>query len=94
MSNVIRVTLVDAPGGEPSMLRSTASDGTPELSLDLTALIRLLTAFGPLILSLFTGGFTPATVTALIQALLTILSPADAARVQASLASVQGGPQA
>ena len=89
LKTVLRITLVDAPGGEPSYLASTSPDGSPEYALDLTMLLRLLTTWGPIIAQLFSGGFSPALVQAIITTLLSFLNPADAQRVQASIGGQQ-----
>ena len=92
MADVLRITLTDNKPGEPTVLQSTGADGTPQYALDLTMLLKLLTTFGPILMTIFTGGFSAATITALLQALIQFLGlPAsDVQKIQASL----GGPQA
>ena len=96
MADVLRITLMNQQAGEPKVLSSVAADGTREYAFDMTMLLKLLTTFGPILMQIFTGGFSAATISALLQALIQFLGlPAsDVAKIQASLAASDGGLQA
>lgn len=83
--------------GQAVFIEAQDAQGNKKAAIDFGGLFALLGKLGPLIgtllpiiLSIFTGGFSPATIAALIQALLQILSPAS--RV-ALVASLQGAAQ-